>query len=196
MCFFIWWDNSGILQVVFGGYFPARPNPLTLCHEDTMRIEPSLPSDLPFILEIARNVGVFNQEEVDTVDELFQGYLKDAEKSGYHYLSAWDNATLAGFACWGPTFLTRGTVDLYWICTAAAAQGKGVARALLTRIEEEALKLGRWNVSIWTSSKSDYLPARNFYLRMGYTLALQFPDYYDLGDDLCVYLKRLDAGSA
>jgi D-alanine-D-alanine ligase len=159
-----------------------------------MQIGSSLPSDLPSILDVARGVGVFSQEEVDTVDELFQGYLKDADKSGYHYLSAREGGSLLGFACWGPSFLTQGTCDLYWICTAATAQGKGVASALLTRVEEEARSRGRWNIVIWTSSKPDYLAARKFYTHMGYPLVLQFPDYYDRGDDLCVYIKRLDAG--
>lgn len=160
-----------------------------------MKIEPSLPSDLPVILEIARGVGVFSQEEVETVEELFEGYVKDAEKSGYHYLSAREGDAVLGFACWGPAFLTRGTVDLYWICTAASAQGKGVASALLRRVEEETRRLGRWNVDIWTSSRPEYLAARNFYQKMGYTLVLQYPDYYDRGDDLCVFLKRLNGES-
>jgi GNAT superfamily N-acetyltransferase len=158
-----------------------------------IEILPSLPGDLGEILEISRNVGVFSQEEVDTVDELFQGYLNDPVKSGYNYLSCRKDGRLAGFACWGPTALSRGTVDMYWICTDKAFQGQGIAGELFKAVEKNARQAGRWQLVIWTSSKAEYAQARQFYLKMGCSLAVQITDFYDRGDDLCVYTRRLDA---
>jgi GNAT superfamily N-acetyltransferase len=157
-----------------------------------IKITSSLPGDLPEILEISRNVGVFSQEEVDTVDELFQGYLSDPVKSGYNYLSCRKDGQLAGFACWGPTALSHGTVDLYWICTDKAFQGQGIAAALFGAVEENAREAGRWQLVIWTSSKPEYAQARRFYLKMGCDLTVQIADFYDRGDDLCVYMRKLD----
>jgi GNAT superfamily N-acetyltransferase len=154
----------------------------------------SLSSDRPAILAAARSVGVFNDEEVATVDELFDGYLRSPEKSGYNFLSCKDGADVLGFACWGPTSLSKGAVDLYWICTADHAQGQGVAAALFRAVEERARAIGRWLIVIWTSSRPDYAPARNFYLRMGCELALQLSEFYDRGEDLCVFTRRLDVG--
>ena len=45
-----------------------------------MQIESSLPGDLEAILQMARDVKVFDAEEVLTVEELFQGYLEDPQK--------------------------------------------------------------------------------------------------------------------
>lgn len=158
-----------------------------------MPVAPSLPADRASILAAARSVGVFNEEEVATVDELFEGYLDDPEKSGYNFLSyrEADAEHVLGFACWGPTSLSKGAVDLYWICTAPEAQGKGVAAALFRAVEEAARAMGRWLVVIWTSSRPEYQPARDFYQRVGCELVAQLADFYDHGEDLCVFTCRL-----
>ncbi len=156
-----------------------------------LSVTASLPEDLPAILDAARSVSVFNDEEVLTVDELFQGYLKDPAVSGYNFLSCKDGDTLLGFACWGPTALSQGATDLYWICTAQHAQGRGVAAALFDAVEDAVRARGRWLIVIWTSSREAYAPARRFYLRMGCTLQTQITDFYARDEDLCVYVKYL-----
>jgi GNAT superfamily N-acetyltransferase len=157
-----------------------------------LSVASSLPIDLPAILDAARSVGVFNAEEVMTVDELFQGYLRDPQASGYNFLSCKDGDELLGFACWGPTALSKGAADLYWICTEQHAQGRGVAAALFRAVEEAAASTGRWLVVIWTSSRDEYAPARNFYLHMGCVLQTQIADFYDYAEDLCVFVRRLN----
>ena len=158
-----------------------------------MPVEISLPSDRAAILAVARSVGVFSDEEVDTVAELFAGYLDSPEKSGYHFFSYREGEALLGFACWGPTALSKGAVDLYWIATAAEAQGKGVATALFQAVVGAAQALGRWLMVIWTSSRPEYQAARNFYQRMHCNLTAQLPEFYDRGEDLCVFTLRLEA---
>lgn len=157
-----------------------------------LSVSPSLPTDRSAILAVARSVGVFNEEEVATVDELFEGYLRSPEKSGYHFLSCKEENEVLGFACWGPTSLSKGAVDLYWICSAQQAQGKGVAAALFHTVEEKARAIGRWLIVIWTSNRPEYAPARNFYQRLGCELTAQLRDFYDRGEDLCVFTRRLD----
>ncbi|MGQ0600613.1 MAG: GNAT family N-acetyltransferase [Anaerolineales bacterium] len=157
-----------------------------------MQVSPSPPNDLPAILAAARSGGVFNDEEVTTVDELFQGYLRDPQVSGYNFLSCKVGDELLGFACWGPTALSKGATDLYWICSAQNAQGRGVAAALFRAVEAAAASIGRWLIVIWTSSRDEYAPARNFYLRMGCALQTQITDFYDKDEDLCVFVRRLN----
>jgi GNAT superfamily N-acetyltransferase len=158
-----------------------------------MTIELARPADRAPILEVARDVGVFDAEEVDVVAELFDGYLRDPIQSGYNFLSDRVPATGAvrGFACWGPTSLSRGAADLYWIATARNAQGGGVAAALFRAVEDAARAAGRWLIVIWTSSRPNYAAARGFYERMGCELTLQLTDFYDRGDDLMVFVRRL-----
>lgn len=156
-----------------------------------MHVLPSPQTDREAILALARNVGVFSDEEVATVDELFEGYLRDARASGYNFLSCKEAEVLLGFACWGPTALSKGATDLYWICTAQEAQGRGVASALFRAVEAATASLGRWLIVIWTSSRPEYAPARNFYLRVGCILQTEIKDFYDRGEDLCVYVRRI-----
>ncbi len=158
----------------------------------TVVVAASAPADLPAILDAARSVSVFNDEEVNTVDELFQGYLKDPVVSGYNFLSCEDGDALLGFACWGPTALSQGAADLYWICTSQSAQGRGVAAELFEAVRREVEAVGRWLIVIWTSSRDEYGPARRFYLRMGCALQTQIADFYARGEDLCVYVKRIE----
>jgi len=151
----------------------------------------SAPEDLPAILTCARGVGVFSDEEVATVEELFEGYLKDPVKSGYNFISCYAAESLVGFACWGPTALSKGAADLYWICAAREVQKQGVASALLRAVEEAARSAGRWLIVIWTSNRPEYAPARNFYQRQGCELKIQLTDFYDRGEDLCVFVKNI-----
>jgi GNAT superfamily N-acetyltransferase len=156
-----------------------------------MTVEPAQPGDLPEILEMTRAAGVFSRDEVATVEELFNDYLHDAQGSGYYFLSYREAGAVLGFICWGPADLTQGTVDLYWIVSAPAALGRGVARALFEALEAAVRAVGRWLIVIWTSSRPDYEPARRFYQRMGCSLSAQIPDFYDRGEDLCIYIRRL-----
>ena len=81
--------------------------------------------------------GLFTREEVSVALELIDGAL--AEPGGeYRVLVAeLGDGALAGYICYGPTPMTEGTWDLYWIVTHPDARGGGVARALVARMEEE-----------------------------------------------------------
>jgi GNAT superfamily N-acetyltransferase len=158
---------------------------------DSLSIQPASPGEREAVIAIAAATGVFSAEEIVTVAELFDGYLLDPESSGYNFLTARDGPGVLGFACWGPADLSRGAADLYWIATAPEAQGRGVAAELFRAVEKAVWAAGRWVISIWTSSLDAYAPARRFYLRMGAVLAAQIKDYYDRGEDLCIYTRHL-----
>jgi GNAT superfamily N-acetyltransferase len=144
------------------------------------------------ILAIARGVGVFDDEEVATVDELLREYLsKGAHKSGYTFLSCRAGERVLGFACCGPRALTCGTFDLFWIATAKEAQGHGVGGALARRVAQEVKSLGGRLIVAETSGRPDYAPTRRFYETHGYACAAAIADFYAPGDDLAIYVQRL-----
>ena len=159
---------------------------------EPITIEAAHPSEREAVIAIAAATGVFSEEEIVTVAELFDGYLLDPEASGYYFLTAHDGSGVLGFACWGPADLSRGAAELYWIATSPQAQGRGVAAALFHAVEDVVRAAGRWVISIWTSSLDAYAPARRFYHRMGADLAAQVKDYYDRGEDLCIYMRHLE----
>ena len=101
------------------------------------------------------------------------------------------DGALAGYVCYGPTPMTDGTWDLYWIVTHPEARGNGVARALVTRMEDVLFALGARLIRVETSRLDGYGAARAFYERMSYPVCAVLPDFYRAGDDLVVMLKRL-----
>lgn len=98
---------------------------------------------------------------------------------------------LAGYICYGPTPMTAGTWDLYWIVTHAEMRGRGVARALVEQMESEVRALGAEQVRVETSQTEGYGAAHGFYERLRYPVVARFPDFYKPGDDLLVMYKKL-----
>ena len=59
------------------------------------------------------------------------------------------------------------------------------------KVEEEVRRRGGYLLVIETSSQESYGSTRQFYDKVGCTLAAQLPDYYAKGDDKLIYLKRV-----
>jgi ribosomal protein S18 acetylase RimI-like enzyme len=157
-----------------------------------LTIRPVEERDREAILHISSEVRVFTQEEVATVDELLQAYLYDAEQQDYTFFGAYDEqGHIRGYVCFGPTALTEGTFDLYWIAVSKSLHGGGVGRALMEWTEEHLRAAGARLLVVETSGTPEYAPTRRFYERLGYDGHLSVPDFYRSGDDLIVYSKHL-----
>lgn len=98
---------------------------------------------------------------------------------------------VAGYVCYGPTPMTEGTWDLYWIATHPAMRGHGVATALVESMEGEIRRQGGRLVRVETSHQDDYGSAHRFYVRHKYPEVARLSDFYKPGDDLVVMMKRL-----
>jgi len=137
---------------------------------------------------ITRGVGLFRDDEVAVALEVF-----DAAAGGspdYVALGAEIGGLLAGWICWGPTPCTVGTWDLYWMAIDPALRGTGIGTALLAEMERRLAGRARLIV-VETAGRPDYAPTRAFYEARGYSAAARLADFYQPGDDLVVYTKRL-----
>src|SRR5512147_1640629 len=109
------------------------------------------------ICDIAARAGVFNQEEVDCVAELWQEYLNEGPYvCGYNFIVDRDGDQVLGFACYGPRDLTNGVYDLYWIAVDPDTRRSGAGRRLLAASEEAAQKAGARMIIAETSGTSSY----------------------------------------
>jgi ribosomal protein S18 acetylase RimI-like enzyme len=134
--------------------------------------------------------GLFTTEEISVALELVDAAL--AEPGGeYRVMVADCDGRLAGYICYGPTPMTEGTWDLYWIVTHPEVRGRGVARALVEKMEAELRALGARQVRVETSQTEGYGAAHLFYEKLSYPVVARFPDFYKPGDDLLVMYKRL-----
>jgi ribosomal protein S18 acetylase RimI-like enzyme len=155
-----------------------------------VRIRPTIREDYKSILDILEGTDNFTAEEIKIADELLNSYFDHSFESGYWTYTAANNK-VAGYICYGPTPLTDGTYDVYWIAVDPDMQGQGIGSELLNFAEDDILRHKGRLITIYTSSQEKYTPTRDFYLKRGYDEGARIRDYYRPGDDLVVYVKQI-----
>ena len=155
------------------------------------KIRPMARDDKLAIMQLLRDTPEFKPAEVVVAEEVLDSYLHDPSGSGYHVLVAEVSASVVGYICYGPTPLTEGTWDIYWLAVAPKNQGRGIGRTLLAFAEGKIKETQGRLAIIETSSKPEYEGTRRFHHSQGYELACRIADFYAPGDDKLVLQKRL-----
>jgi ribosomal protein S18 acetylase RimI-like enzyme len=169
--------------------------------EKELRIRSLGPADRPRIEEMVVSSGKFNDPEIATALELVDESLDSGEEeSGYIFavleVKKGDSIVVKGYACYGPTPLTQGVYDLYWIVVDPADQGKGFGRILIEHVEQEVVRRGGRMLLIETSSQETYGATVRFYERSGYELVARIKNFYRIGDDKLVFSKEMTHSAA
>ncbi len=160
-------------------------------------IRPLEPHHREPVRGILERTGYFTAVEIGTALELVDDWLVRGDASGYLCFVASSGASsVDGYICVGPTPLTEGTYDLYWIAVDPAAQGRGTGRRLLAFAEGHVQGRGGRLLLIETSSQPLYAPTVRFYERCGYALLARIADFYRAGDDKLIFGKSLVRGAA
>jgi ribosomal protein S18 acetylase RimI-like enzyme len=154
-------------------------------------IRPASAVDRKEIVALLALTAEFAPVDFTVACELLDAYLEDVSGSGYPTLVIEDGGEIAGYVCYGPTPLTEGVWDIYWIAVAPRSRGKGYGRKLIVTVEQKISQAGGRMVLIETSSTEPYEPARKLYLALGYTLEAVVRDFYKTGDDKLIYRKTL-----
>jgi ribosomal protein S18 acetylase RimI-like enzyme len=155
------------------------------------KIRPMVKKDRSVLKEMLGTIAEFSPEEQNVALELMDAYLKKGEISGYSHLVAQVEFSPAGYICYGPTPLTEGTWDVYWMAVAPDRQRLGIGRALLQAAEDNIMQADGRLILIETSSKSGYERTRKFYWSMAYELLARIPDFYSRGDDKLIFCKYM-----
>jgi ribosomal protein S18 acetylase RimI-like enzyme len=137
--------------------------------------------------------------EIATALEVVDEALANASHphGDYRCFVAEDGAgRVAGYECHGPTPLTDGTYDLYWIAVDPAYQGEGYGRALLAFAESHVRAAGGRLLLIETSSQDSYGDTIRFYERNGYPLVARIQGSYRPGDDKLIFAREIAAATA
>ena len=142
-------------------------------------------------MEILRHTPEFKPSEVAVAEEVIDSYLKDPAGSGYQILVAESDSAVAGYICYGPTPMTEGTWDIYWIAVTPEKYGHGIGTTLLELVEKNVRKAEGRLAIIETSSTPDYEKTRRFYIGHDYEIVARIPDFYAPGDDKLILQKRL-----
>ncbi|MDR0842312.1 MAG: GNAT family N-acetyltransferase [Acidobacteriota bacterium] len=166
-------------------------------------VRPLRRGDRPALARLVAAVENFNEAERECAMELADIYLDDLDKGvrgDYRFAAValssctsdvGDTGDLAGYACWGPVPLTKGTFDLYWIAAHPATRRLGTGRALVAHVEGEVRREGGWLLVAETSAKESYQGTITFYRRLDFQEVSHIRDFYDIGDDRLIFIKRL-----
>ncbi|MGC8652883.1 MAG: GNAT family N-acetyltransferase [Candidatus Kryptoniota bacterium] len=156
--------------------------------DSTVKIRPAKKEDRDQIVGILRRTGNFTEEEIRIAEELLDAYFASSTESGYWTYTAELNK-IVGYICYGPTPLTSGTFDIYWIAVDPDVQGKHIGTELLSFAEDDIVHHNGRLITVYTSSQEKYRNTRAFYSRRGYREGCRIKDYYKPGDDLVIYVK-------
>ncbi len=167
---------------------PKKGAKLPLAWRETVAMD-----DVEPIRRLVAGTGMFTPAEVDIAVELATERITKGSASGYEFVLAEAGGRLVGYACYGPTPATQGTIDLYWIVVSVDYQGNGIGREILTRAEEAARRIGGERLYVDTSSQEKYEPTRAFYRRTGFRKIAELTDFYRLGDNKVIFVKSIAA---
>lgn len=145
--------------------------------------------DIETVTDIVRSTGFFREDEILVARELVEERFHKGEESGYEFIFADIEGKTIAYSCFGLIPCTLKSYDLYWIATHNDYRGKGIGGVILKKTEEAVNSLGGKTIYVETSSKEQYISTRMFYEKNDYLLKARFEDFYDIGDDKCVYVK-------
>jgi ribosomal protein S18 acetylase RimI-like enzyme len=154
-------------------------------------VRPMVARDKPAIMDLLRVIREFTPEEVAVAEELIDAYLEDSSISGYLVFVAEVGSVVTGYVCYGPTPLTKGTWDVYWVAVDPGGQRQGVGRALMAFAEGKIKESQGRLVIVETSGRPDYDKTRRFYRSLEYKVVARIVDFYSPGDDKLILEKRL-----
>jgi ribosomal protein S18 acetylase RimI-like enzyme len=161
-----------------------------------VKIRPAEVRDRARIHDILVATARFTQQEIGWAMDLVTAALNTPEKGEYvaHVLEAPDSGPsrkIQGYVLFGPTPMTEGVFDLYWIAVDPTQQGQGFGQLLLRFVENEVRRQRGRMLLIETSSKQSYAPTIRFYQRAGYEEISRIKDFYRIEDDKVVFCKHL-----
>jgi ribosomal protein S18 acetylase RimI-like enzyme len=149
--------------------------------------------DRPYLLRLIRNSGAFNNEEKAVAIELVEAALRTKEEDRDYklLLAEGGRGDIAGYICYGPTPMTEGTWDVYWIIVSPRKRRSGIGKKLLQGAQGEIRARGGRRIIIDTSMQASYRPARALYESCGYRVIATVPNYYKARWHRVTYYMKL-----
>ncbi|MEM2902004.1 MAG: GNAT family N-acetyltransferase [Candidatus Bathyarchaeia archaeon] len=157
-----------------------------------VKIRKMVETDVPIVLNLLDMIPAFKRMEVTVAREVIEAYVKKPEGGDYSiYIAEHPESQVVGYVCFGPTPLTEGTYDIYWVAVEPRLHGQGVGGKLLRFAEQLIRSRGGRKIIVETSSKEEYEAARNLYEAHGFKEVAKISSFYAKGDDKIIYEKNL-----
>ena len=157
-----------------------------------MKIKALQKTDLESMLALLKGIPLFTKDETEVVLELLDIYLNDNKNKDYLFFATEeDNKDLSSFICFGPTPMTDGTYDLYWIGTNQNYEKRALAKQLVNHMIDYLKERNGRIIRVETASKDSYSGTKAFYERINFKEEARIRDFYAVGDDLIMFTYRV-----
>jgi ribosomal protein S18 acetylase RimI-like enzyme len=155
-------------------------------------IRPLIIEDRLKIKDLLEKTGFFSRPEIAVAMELIDIFLSKPDQKDYSiYVVEETSSRICGYICYGPTPLTEGTYDLYWIAVDPEFQNKGIGKKLIQFLERQIDERQGRLIIVETSAQIKYESTQAFYLNNNYQLSARIKDFYKPGDDRLIYTKYI-----
>src|SRR6185437_7767188 len=122
-------------------------------------------ADRPRLARMLEQISEFTPTEVACALELVDLALAQPAQGDYLFRVAVEGEGLLGYICYGPTPMTAGTFDLYWVASDPQARTRGVGSRLVAAMEADLRERGGRLIRVETSAQEAYGATRAFYER-------------------------------
>jgi len=150
-------------------------------------IRPVVKADIQALKAVVDSCELFPSEYLEG---MMADYFENAETTDrwFTYLDK-DIPVAIGYCV--PEKLTDGTYNLLALGVHKEAQGKGIARQMMSFIEHQLKQDDGRILIVETSSDDAQAAARSFYAKIGYRQVATIPDFWKDGEDKIVYWRRV-----
>ncbi len=152
----------------------------------------TLANDVSSLVQLARDIGTFTDEEIDCLqNDLFE-YLQELKDGNSEdiVLTLRIGREIVGLRFSGPLPMTDRSWMLFWILVAPAYQGKGLGRLMLSLVSDQVQMHDGRLLLIETSDSAAFAPARSVYEKSGFKQVAHLEDFYEEGQGKCIFGRK------
>lgn len=157
----------------------------------TTEIRRSVAEDKETVIAIIKQTKFFRPEEIVIAEEVLDDAVSAGPDGDYQSYVAVNAEKVIGWICFGATPCTDGTFDIYWVAVDPEYQGRGVGKSLMRYATAIIKKHKGRLITVDTSGSPRYISTCQFYESLGYCKEACLKDFYFLGDDKVIYIKRI-----
>ncbi len=154
-------------------------------------IRAALKEDQNKILSLAGVIGLFESEEIQSVEDLFKGWAQGQLGESPKWIVFQEGEAIIGTAYYAPEQFADGTWNVYFIGVHLDYQRSEVGSKMMRYIEETLAHDDVRVLLVETSSLPNLMKARNFYNKLGYDQEARIREFYKAGEDKIIFRKAI-----
>jgi D-alanine-D-alanine ligase len=168
-----------------------KPTPIRVTPAAEPQVRLLHAADRDLVDKIANQCGVCRSHEAAPEGEANGNHLANGWWTDYDGVVVEKADQVVGFASFEKLPQTGSTYHLRGLAVTPSAQGHGLGWHMLRAVEAQVLAAGGHILMAETSSKPCHAPARQFFLRQGFRLVGDVPEFYREGESRLTYAKYL-----